>query len=111
MPEKTRDGIQEIVDAYETLAIIVKINKDTAFYETEVYNRGVKMIVGKDILFYMSLARALSGIIRLIDDRKINKHSELDAKEMSKLLEALKEVRNEKVEIFIPSKLEKIIGK
>lgn len=109
MPEKIRGGVQEIVDSYKTLAIVIRVNKHTAFYEVEVYNRGVKMIIGKDILFYMALVRALKGIIKLIDDKAINKFTELKENEVNKLIAIINELSNEDVEIYVPSSFRKIM--
>lgn len=105
MPIILRGGIQEVVDTYRVLAIVIKMNKDTAFYEVEVYSRGVKMIVGRDFLFCLALAKALNGIIKLIDNRSISRFTEPNEVETKRLLRAIKALGEEKIEIYVPSSL------
>lgn len=88
-------GIQEIVDNYRTLSIIIK--KNDRIYETEIYNKGVKLFIGKDEILILSLSRALQAIFHFIDTGKINRHTELTASELTSWIEVLGEQKEENI--------------
>lgn len=110
MPTEMRESIQQIVDRYKTLTIIIKTDRDTLNYETEVYNRGVKLITGKDSLYLMSLMRAFNGVIKLIDSHSVVRLSELTGEEIDKVAKVIKECKKNDVDIFLPHNLNKLIN-
>lgn len=113
MSKEMRDNIQELVNNYRTLTLVVKKDKEF-IYHVEIYNKGVKLFVGKDEIFILSLSRALCAIIHFIENEKVNKYTELTAEEVNRILELVRELdikRNTQfIDIFVPKGIEEFIG-
>lgn len=103
--------IQNLVDNYRTLSIVIKRRSDNLVYETEIYNKGVKLFIGKDSLLILSFARALCAIIKFIDEKKINKHTELSSQEITRWLDISNEIKNddEVIGVFISSHVKNLL--
>lgn len=113
MSKEMRDSIQELVNNYRTLTLVVKKDEEL-IYHVEIYNKGVKLFVGKDKIFILSLSRALCAIIHFIDNDKVNKHTELTAIEITRILELVRELDMKNnaqfIDIFVPKGIEEFIG-
>lgn len=112
MSKEMTNSIQEFVNNYSSLALVIRKDKDF-IHHVEIYNRGVKLFIGKDEVFILALSRAICAIIHFIDNGTINKHAQLTTAEVNRILEITQVLKTKEdaglVDIFVPSQLENLI--